>query len=84
MKAIDRRGLLRGLMIATAATAAGLAFGTRTSQAMPLDARIATPSDALIQKGAGCRCRSTAAPSPSLGLLVEQRRGRRVCGWRWF
>jgi hypothetical protein len=81
MKALDRRGLLRGLMIATAATAAGVAFGIRASEALPLDARIATPSDALIQKA---QVVVVAPRRRRRRWVCWWNRGRRVCGWRWF
>lgn len=82
MEKIDRRGLMRGLMVATAAAAAGVAFGTSASEAMPLDARIATPSDELIQKAQVV----VVAPRRRRRRrwVCWWNRGRRVCGWRWF
>ncbi|WP_296713235.1 hypothetical protein [Rhodoblastus sp.] len=81
MKPIDRRGLLRGLMIATAATAVGVSFGTSASEAMPLDARIATPPDELIQKA---QVVVVAPRRRRRRWVCWWNRGRRVCGWRWF
>jgi hypothetical protein len=81
MKAIDRRGLLRGLMVATAATAVGVAFGTHAVEAMPLDARIAAPPDELIQKA---QVVVVAPRRRRRRWVCWWNRGRRVCGWRWF
>jgi hypothetical protein len=43
MKTIDRRGLMRGILVATAAATGALALMTEASEAMPLNARARRP-----------------------------------------
>lgn len=77
MKAIDRRETLRAILFVSAAAAGAVALGAQTAEAMPLDARIATPSETMIQQA------QVVVVAPRRRRRVcWWSRGRRVCGWR--
>lgn len=78
MKTFDRREMLRGLLFVSAATAGAVTLGASAAEAMPLDARIATPSEAMIQQAQVV----VVAPRRRRRRVCWWSRGRRVCGWR--
>ena len=82
METIDRRTLFRNLLVAVAATAAGSVLGAGASEAMPLDAQLAAPSDQMIEKAQVVVVRRRRRRRRR--WVCWWRRGRRVCGWRWI
>jgi hypothetical protein len=79
MNTIDRREMLRGVLFVSAATAGAVALGAQAAEAMPLDARIATPSETMIQQA---QVIVVAPRRRRRRWVCWWSRGRRVCGWR--
>jgi hypothetical protein len=82
MKAIDRRGLLRGILFGAAA--AGFAFRPVAATAMPLDdLQLPGALDEWVEK---TQVWVGTGPRRHPRRRVHRcwwNRGRRVCGWRW-
>jgi hypothetical protein len=82
MKTIDRRLLVRGLLLGAATV--GLALTQGAATAMPLDDRLPGALDDWIEKAQVV----VVNPGPRRPPRRRVRRcwwsrGRRVCGWRW-
>ncbi len=85
MQTLDRRGMMRGFLLVTAATAAGMTLGAQAGEAMPLSAAPlephgAAPAGDMIQKAQVV----VVGPRRRRRWVCWWSRGRRVCGWRWF
>jgi hypothetical protein len=79
---IDRRGFARGILFGT--FIAGLAVGSETVSAMPLDARPPEFLDDWIEKAQAVVVRPVPRRRPRRQVRrCWWNRGRRVCGWRW-
>lgn len=78
MKTIDRREMLRAVLFVSAAAAGVVALGAQAAEALPLDARVATPSETMIQQAQVV----VVAPRRRRRRVCWWSRGRRVCGWR--
>jgi hypothetical protein len=78
MKTIDRREMLRAALFVSAAAAGVVALGAQAAEALPLDARIATPAETMIQQAQVV----VVAPRRRRRRVCWWSRGRRVCGWR--
>jgi hypothetical protein len=79
MKTIDRRRLVRGILLGAAA--AGLALAPGAATPMPLDDRLPGALDDWVEKA------QVVVVNPGRRRRRVWRcwwnRGRRVCGWRW-
>jgi hypothetical protein len=80
MDVLDRRRLFRHLVCAGAAAAAVAVLGSVAAEAMPLPAEGVARPDAPIAKAQVV----VVAPRRRRRWVCWWRRGRRVCGWRWF
>jgi hypothetical protein len=80
MQTIDRRKLFLGVSLTVAATAAGAVLGARALEAMPLSGHAIESPAAPIAKAQVV----VVAPRRRRRWTCWWRRGRRICGWRWF
>ena len=76
MKTLDRRNVLRGVLIAGAG--AGLLLAGGASEAMTIHKGVVADSDPLIQKAQTV----IVGPRRRRRWVCWWRRGRRICGWR--
>jgi hypothetical protein len=70
--------MLRAALFVSAAAAGVVALGAQAAEALPLDARIATPPETMIQQAQVV----VVAPRRRRRRVCWWSRGRRVCGWR--
>jgi hypothetical protein len=89
MTEFDRRTMLRGLFVGTAAVAAGLTIMPTAAEAVPLAGASIGAADAenLVENAQVViepRRRVRRRGRPRRRLVCRWRRGRRVCWWeRW-
>lgn len=77
METIDRRGLMRGMLFAAAATAGGVTLASSAAHAMPMDPRASVPGPEAEKARV-----VVVAPRRRRRWVCWWHRGRRVCGWR--
>ncbi|HUO54287.1 MAG TPA: hypothetical protein VMU18_06085 [Rhodoblastus sp.] len=81
MSAIDRRTLFRSALLVAAAVGADAVFGARAVEALPLDVDGVSRPEALVEK---TRTVVVTRRPRRRRWVCWWRRGRRVCGWRWY